>query len=73
MSLTYMNLILRRLSFLPSIKVAKYSPLIALYLTKSTSKIFEVNEYLELKDTISDFTNFLKEKYSEYEKNYLGF
>jgi len=43
-----------------------------LYLTKSTSKIFEVNEYLELKDTISDFTNFLKEKYSEYEKTYLG-
>ena len=60
------------IKFFPSIKVAKYSPLTALYLTKSTSKIFEVNEYLELKDTISDFTNFLKEKYSEYEKNSLG-
>ena len=60
------------IKFFPSIKVAKYSPWIALYLTKSSSKIFEVNEYLELKDTISDFTDFLKEKYSEYEKNFLG-
>ena len=58
--------------FFPSVKVAKYSPLTALYLTKSTSKIFEVNEYLQLKGKISDFTDFIKEKYSEYEKNYLG-
>ena len=63
---------LKAIKFFPSIKVAKYSTLTALYLTKSTTKIFEVNEYLELKDTLSDFTNFLKEKYSEYEKNYLG-
>ena len=58
--------------FFPSVKVAKYSPLTALYLTKSTSKIFEVNEYLQLKGKISVFTDFIKEKYSEYEKNYLG-
>ena len=58
------------IKFFPSIKLAKYSPWTALYLTKSSSKIFEVNEYLELKDTISDFTDFLKEKYSEYEKNF---
>ena len=56
----------------PSIKIAKYSPLTALYLTKSTSKIFEVNEYLEFKESINDFTKFIKEKYSEYEKNILG-
>ena len=53
------------IKYFPSIKVAKYSPLTALYLTKSTSKIFEVNEYLELKNAISDFTDFLKEKYDE--------
>ena len=44
----------------------EYSPLTALYLTKSTSKFFELNEFLKLKETISDFTDFLKEKYSEY-------
>ena len=60
------------IKFFPSIKVAKYSPLTALYLTKSTSKIFEVNEYLEFKESINDFTKFIKEKYSEYEKNILG-
>ena len=60
------------IKFFPSIKVSKYSPLTALYLTKSTSKIFEVNEYLELKDAISDFTDFLKEIYDDYEENYLG-
>ena len=60
------------IKFFPSIKVAKYSPLTGLYLTQSTSKIIEVNEYLELKDTISDFTKFLKEKYFEYEKNYFN-
>ena len=60
------------IKFFPSIKVAKYSPLTALYLTKSTAKIFEVNEYLELKDTILKLTDFLKEKYFEYEKNYIG-
>ena len=61
------------IKFFPSIKVAKYSPLTALYLTKSTSKIFEVNEYLELKESIKDFSKFIKEKYSEYEKNVLGY
>jgi len=33
-------------------------------------KIFEENEYFELKDTLLDFTNFLKEKYPEYEKKH---
>ncbi len=61
------------IKFFPSIKVAKYSPFTALYLTKSTSKIFEVNEYLELKESIRDFSRFIKEKYSEYEKNVLGY
>ena len=60
------------IKFFPSTKLAKYSPLTALYLTKSTSKIFEINEYLELKESIKDFTTFIKEKYSEYEKNVLG-
>ena len=60
------------IKYFPSIKVAKYSPLTSLYLTKSTSKIFEVNEYLEFKKSINDFTKFIKEKYSEYEKNVLG-
>ena len=59
------------IKYFPSIKVAKYSPLTSLYLTKSTSKLFEVNEYLELKKSIQDFTKFIKEKYTEYEKNYL--
>ena len=58
------------IKYFPSIKAAKYSPLTALYLTKSTSKIFVANEYLELKDTILNFSDFLKEKYSEYEKAY---
>ena len=44
------------IKILPSIKVAKYSPLTALYLVKSISKIFEVNEYLELKESIRDFS-----------------
>ena len=38
-----------------------------------TSKIFEINEYLELKESIKDFSKFIKEKYSEYEKNVLGY
>ena len=62
----------KAIKFFPSTKVAKYSPLTALYLANSTSKLFEVNEYLELKGSIHEFTEFLKEKYSEYEKNYLG-
>ena len=61
------------IKFFPSIKVAKYSPLTALYLTKSTSKIFEINEYLKSKESIKDFTKFIKEKYWEYEKNILGY
>jgi len=48
------------IKYFPSIKVAKYSPLTSLYLTKSTSKLFEVNEYLELKKSIQDFQSSLK-------------
>ena len=51
------------IKFFPSIKVAKYSPLTALYLTKSSSKIFKVNESLELNESIRDFSKFIKEKY----------
>ena len=48
------------IKYFPSIKVAKYSPLTSLYFTKSTSKLFEVNEYLELKKSIQDFQSSLK-------------
>ena len=72
-SLIYIESYPEAIKSFPSIKVANYSTLTALYLIKSTSKIFEVNENLELEESIRDFSKFIKEKYSEYEKNVLGY